>query len=99
VTKGRREGSKHRTNDNGARVIGDLLARQSSLMCQLSGPKLASARKKAAEVLKDTADRHAANVIPAIQEVRKADASTLCKRLQTLPTPVTSRPRAVAKLL
>jgi Recombinase len=46
-------------------------------MCQLGGSKLASARKQAAKVLKDTADFRAANVIPVIREVRKAGAVTL----------------------
>jgi DNA invertase Pin-like site-specific DNA recombinase len=44
---------------------------------QLGGPKLAEAREQGVEALKAAADRHAANVIPLIQEVRKAGATTL----------------------
>jgi len=44
---------------------------------QLGGPRLAVARKQAVKVLRDTADRHAANVLPVIREVRKAGATTL----------------------
>jgi hypothetical protein len=44
---------------------------------KLGGRKLASARKQAVQPLKATADRHAANVLPVIQEVRKAGATTL----------------------
>jgi DNA invertase Pin-like site-specific DNA recombinase len=44
---------------------------------KLGGPKLASARKQAVKVLKLAADRHASNVLPVIQEVRKAGATTL----------------------
>jgi hypothetical protein len=44
---------------------------------KLGGPKLALARKRAVKVLKLEADRHAANVLPVIQEVRKAGAGTL----------------------
>ena len=58
-------------------------------------PKLASARKQAVQPLKATADRHAANVLPVIQEVRKAGATTLVPSLMH-STPVVSRPLAVA---
>jgi DNA invertase Pin-like site-specific DNA recombinase len=43
---------------------------------QLGGPRLAAARKQAVKVLRDTADRHAANVAPVIREVRRAGAIT-----------------------
>jgi DNA invertase Pin-like site-specific DNA recombinase len=44
---------------------------------KLGGPKLATARKHAVQALKTAADRHAANVIPVINEVRRAGATTL----------------------
>src|ERR1700722_9295289 len=44
---------------------------------KLGGPKLATARKHAVQALKTAADRHAANVIPVIHEVRRAGATTL----------------------
>ena len=37
---------------------------------KLGGPKLATARKQAIQALKTAADRHAANVLPVIHEVR-----------------------------
>ena len=44
---------------------------------KLGGPKLATARRHAVLALKTAADRHAANVLPVINEVRKAGATTL----------------------
>lgn len=40
-------------------------------------PKLSKARKNAAASVKSLADQHAANVLPVIQEIRKAGATTL----------------------
>lgn len=44
---------------------------------RLGGPKLAHARKAAVETIEATADRHAANVLPIIREIKRAGASTL----------------------
>lgn len=44
---------------------------------RLGNPKLAQARKEAAKVITEAADRHAANVLPLIREVRRAGATTL----------------------
>jgi DNA invertase Pin-like site-specific DNA recombinase len=60
---------------------------------KLGGPKLASARKQAIEVLKLAADRHAANVLPVIQEVRKAGATTLRDIADALNARGVSTPR------
>jgi DNA invertase Pin-like site-specific DNA recombinase len=60
---------------------------------KLGGPRLAAARKQAVKVLKDTADRHAANVIPVIREVRKAGAVTLRDIAQALNARGVSTPR------
>src|SRR5690349_16479852 len=59
---------------------------------KLGGPKLATARKHAVQALKTAADRHAANVIPVINEVRRAGAQSLRDIAQALnargvPTP------------
>lgn len=43
----------------------------------LGNPKLHEARENAAETVKATADRHAANVLPIIHEARKAGATSL----------------------
>ena len=43
----------------------------------LGGPNLTKARKAGKAVVMANADRHAANVIPIINAVRKAGASTL----------------------
>jgi DNA invertase Pin-like site-specific DNA recombinase len=60
---------------------------------KLGGPRLAAARKQAVKVLKDTADRHAANVIPVIREVRKAGAVTLRDIAEALNARGVSTPR------
>jgi DNA invertase Pin-like site-specific DNA recombinase len=60
---------------------------------KLGGPKLASARKQAVAVLKLTADRHAANVLPVIREVRKAGATTLREIADALNARGVSTPR------
>lgn len=44
---------------------------------KLGGPKLAEARKVALETIGATADQHAANVLPVIQAIRRAGATTL----------------------
>jgi DNA invertase Pin-like site-specific DNA recombinase len=60
---------------------------------KLGGPRLAAARKQAVEVLKETADRHAANVLPVIREVRKAGAVTLRDIAEALNATGVSTPR------
>jgi DNA invertase Pin-like site-specific DNA recombinase len=60
---------------------------------KLGGPKLASARKQAVKALKLAADRHAANVIPVIHEVRRAGATTLREIAQALNARGISTPR------
>jgi DNA invertase Pin-like site-specific DNA recombinase len=44
---------------------------------KLGGPKLATARKHTVQAIKTAADRHAANVLPVIDEVRRSGATTL----------------------
>jgi DNA invertase Pin-like site-specific DNA recombinase len=44
---------------------------------KLGGPKLAEARRVAVAAIRDLADRHAANVLPIIREVRRSGAKTL----------------------
>jgi DNA invertase Pin-like site-specific DNA recombinase len=44
---------------------------------KLGGPKLAEAREAAAASIKALADRHAANVLPVIREIRRAGATSL----------------------
>jgi DNA invertase Pin-like site-specific DNA recombinase len=60
---------------------------------KLGGPKLATARKHAVQALKTAADRHAANVIPVINEVRKAGATTLREIADALNARGISTPR------
>jgi DNA invertase Pin-like site-specific DNA recombinase len=60
---------------------------------KLGGPKLAAARKQAVRALKLAADRHAANVIPVIQEVRRAGATTLRDIAEALNARGVSTPR------
>jgi DNA invertase Pin-like site-specific DNA recombinase len=60
---------------------------------KLGGPKLATARKQAVQALKHTADRRAANVIPVINEVRKAGATTLREIAEALNARGISTPR------
>jgi DNA invertase Pin-like site-specific DNA recombinase len=60
---------------------------------KLGGPKLASARKQAVQALKLAADRHAANVIPVIREVRRAGATTLRDIAEALNARGVSTPR------
>jgi DNA invertase Pin-like site-specific DNA recombinase len=60
---------------------------------KLGGPKLASARKQAVQALKLAADRHAANVLPVIQEVRRAGATTLRDIADALNARGVSTPR------
>ncbi|SHN69636.1 recombinase family protein [Bradyrhizobium erythrophlei] len=43
----------------------------------LGNPRLAEARESAADAVRASADRHAANVLPIIREARKAGATTL----------------------
>jgi DNA invertase Pin-like site-specific DNA recombinase len=43
----------------------------------LGGPRLAQARKKAVQTIEATADQHAANVLPLIEAIRRAGATTL----------------------
>jgi hypothetical protein len=64
VTKGRRDGSKGRASERQQRrVIGDCW-RVGAVNVLALRSQAGLARKQAAKVLKDTADRHAANVIP-----------------------------------
>lgn len=44
---------------------------------KLGGPNLAQARKAALETIEATADQHAADVLPIIQAIRRAGATTL----------------------
>ena len=44
---------------------------------RLGGPKLSQARKAALQTIEATANKHAANVLPVIREIRRAGASTL----------------------
>jgi DNA invertase Pin-like site-specific DNA recombinase len=60
---------------------------------KLGEPKLATARKHAVQALKTAADRHAANVIPVINEVRKAGATTLREIADALNARGISTPR------
>lgn len=55
----------------------DALARAKARGKVLGSPELDRARKKAAEAVKTEADRHAANVLPIIEAIRKAGATTL----------------------
>jgi DNA invertase Pin-like site-specific DNA recombinase len=43
----------------------------------LGGPRLAQARKKAVQTIEATADQHAANVLPLIEVIKRAGATTL----------------------
>jgi DNA invertase Pin-like site-specific DNA recombinase len=60
---------------------------------KLGGPNLAVAREHAVEAIKTAADRHAANVLPVIQEVRKAGARTLRQIAEALNARGVSTPR------
>ena len=60
---------------------------------KLGGPKLSSARKLAVEAIKHPADRHAANVLPVIAEVRRAGATTLRDIAEALNARGVSTPR------
>jgi DNA invertase Pin-like site-specific DNA recombinase len=60
---------------------------------KLGGPKLATARKQAVQAIRLAADRHAANVLPVIQEVRKAGATTLREIADALNARGVSTPR------
>jgi DNA invertase Pin-like site-specific DNA recombinase len=55
----------------------DALARAKARGVQLGGPKLAQARKAAAEAVRAEAERHAANVLPIIREIQRAGATSL----------------------
>jgi Recombinase len=57
------------------------------------GPKLSLARRQAVAALKLTADRHAANVLPVIQEIRNAGAGTLREIAEALNARGVSTPR------
>jgi hypothetical protein len=60
---------------------------------KLGGSKLSTARKLAVAAIKNTADRHAANVLPVIQEVHKAGAATLRDIAEALNARGVSTPR------
>jgi DNA invertase Pin-like site-specific DNA recombinase len=60
---------------------------------KLGGPKLATARKHAVQALKVAAHRHAANVLPVINEVRRAGATTLREIADALNARGVSTPR------
>lgn len=55
----------------------DALAAAKARGTVLGGPKLPEAREVAQRAIKANADRHAANVLPIIQAVRKSGATTL----------------------
>jgi DNA invertase Pin-like site-specific DNA recombinase len=60
---------------------------------KLGGPNLAAAREHAVETIKASADRHGSNVLPVIQEVRKAGATTLREIADALNARGISTPR------
>ena len=76
-----------------ARYVSKALAAVKAGGVKLGGPKLATARKHAAQALKIAADRHAANVLPVINEVRRAGATTLREIADALNTRGISTPR------
>jgi DNA invertase Pin-like site-specific DNA recombinase len=53
------------------------LAARKAMGKVLGGPKLAEARMAAQAVIRENADRHAANVLPIIREAHRAGAETL----------------------
>jgi DNA invertase Pin-like site-specific DNA recombinase len=55
----------------------DALARAKARGVKLGGPKLAQARRAAVEAIGASADRHAANVLPIIREIKRAGATSL----------------------
>jgi len=55
----------------------DALARAKARGVKLGGPKLAQARRAALAAIEASADRHAANVLPIIREIRRAGATSL----------------------
>jgi DNA invertase Pin-like site-specific DNA recombinase len=55
----------------------DALARAKARGVQLGGPKLAEARKAGAEAVRAEAERHAANVLPIIREIKRVGATSL----------------------
>jgi DNA invertase Pin-like site-specific DNA recombinase len=59
----------------------------------LGGPKLAEARVAAAASIKALADRHAANVLPVIREIRHAGATSLHQIADALNARGISAPR------
>ena len=76
-----------------ARYVSKALAAVKAGGVKLGGPKLATARKHAAQALKIAADRHAANVLPVINEVRRAGATTLREIADALNARGISTPR------
>ena len=55
----------------------DALLRAKARGVRLGGPKLAQARKAAVKAIEANADRHAANVLPIIRELKRAGATSL----------------------
>src|SRR5262249_13647617 len=55
----------------------DALSRAKARGVRLGGPKLAQARKAAVKAIEANADRHAANVLPIIREIKRAGATSL----------------------
>jgi hypothetical protein len=55
----------------------DALSRAKARGVRLGGPKLAQARKAAVEAIEANANRHAANVLPIIREIKRAGATSL----------------------
>ena len=55
----------------------DALGRAKARGVKLGGPKLAEARKAAAETIEANADRHAANVLPIVRQIQRAGATSL----------------------
>ena len=55
----------------------DALLRAKARGVRLGGPKLAQARKAAVKAIEANADRHAANVLPIIREIKRAGATSL----------------------
>ena len=55
----------------------EALSRAKARGVKLGGPKLPQARKAAVAAIEANADRHAANVLPIIQEIRRAGTRSL----------------------
>src|SRR5271169_1959913 len=59
----------------------------------LGGPKLAKARESAVASIKASADQHAANILPVIQEIRRSGATSLHQIAEALNARGITTPR------